>query len=190
MTRALTAAERLQLLEGAKTIPRDQLLFHVALGGPLVARDVVAVDLGDLVTDAGTEIRAVVSVSGEDVRRAGRVAKLFYLSPPARQVAAQVIADQKRWCLHSSAGRHLGTYSEGDGLERCHACRRPVDWRKWPLFESSSRGRRLSPSQARKRFGVWRTRLGWGESLGFESLRATYEARAAEALREGLTGHA
>jgi hypothetical protein len=190
MNRALSAAERTQLLEGTRAVPRDHLLFHVALGGPLVARDVIAVDVGDVVTEDGTKIREVISIHGQDTRRAGRVKRLFYLSPPARQIAAEVIAEQKKWCLHSSAGRQLGTYSEADGLERCHACRRPVDWRRWPLFESSSRGRRLSPSQARKRFAGWRRRLGWADSLGFECLRVTFEARAAEALREGLSGHA
>ena len=187
MIRALTTAERGHLLELTAATPPDHLLFHLALGGPLVARDLVAVNLGHL-TEDGARILDAVRVRSEDVRRAGRVEKLAYLSPPARQAAAKVIAEQRNRCLHSSAGRPLGTYGEADGVERCHACRRPVDWRRWPLFESLS-GRRLSASQARRRFAAWRRRLGWADDLGFECLRATYEARASEVLREGLSGH-
>jgi integrase len=185
MSRALTGTERQQLLERTKAVPRDHLLFHIALAGPVVAGELVSVNIGDI-TDDGVQIREAITVKGEDVRRAGRLEKLCYLSRPARQIAAAVVAERRKRCLHSSAGRALGSYAEADGVERCHACRRPVDWRRWPLFEST-RGRRPSASQARKRFAGWRHELGWPDDLTFEALRATYDVRASAAVRQGLS---
>ena len=63
--RALSAAERTTAPRRDQGAPRDHLLFHVALGGPLVARDVVAVDVGVVVTEDGTKSARSSASRGE-----------------------------------------------------------------------------------------------------------------------------
>jgi hypothetical protein len=172
--RALTAAEWAQLMDATKEEPRDNLLFHVAASGPLHARDVVTIELGDVLGLDEKTIMDHCMVVTEDARRAGRTEKEFYLSPAAREVAAVLIGELRERCLHSSKGTQLGDYYDTEGVLRCHACDLPSDWRFWPLFQTSS-GRRMHYSTARKRFEHWRSRLGWSEELTFDCLRAVHE---------------
>src|SRR5262249_35265195 len=116
-----------------------------------------------------------------------REEKEFYLTAAAREVAAAVIGELRERCLHSSKGAQLGDYYDAEAVLRCQVCDLPSDWRFWPLFQTS-RGKRLRSLAARQRVQRRRSTLGWPEPRQFDCLRATYEARVRETLRQALAG--
>jgi hypothetical protein len=187
VSRALTEAEQAHLLEASKVKPRDNLLFHVALSGPLFASDIVTIELGDVVASDEKTIMDACMVVTHDARRARREDKEFFLCPAAREVAATVVNELRDRCPHSSKGAMLGDYYDTRGVLRCYACDLRADWRFWPLFQTW-RGRRMTDTACRQRFEHWRRALRWPEKVGFESLRETFETRARAALRKELGG--
>jgi len=146
LAKALTLNEQRRLLEVTADHPRgqrDHALFSLALGTGLRAHEMLALNVGDVLTD-DRQIRSRVQL---------RVFKGHARSPRPQEVI-----------IPSTAQEHLRTYLElrrerGDTLES-----------STPLFRSR-KGNRLSTRQLRHIFGVWQERAGFERRLSTHSLR-------------------
>jgi site-specific recombinase XerC len=172
-----TPSEINHLLESSVVFVRSHALYAMALGAGLGATHLNALDLVDVTPD-GKYVTSLVVPHRLASRR--RKTPSFTLTTSVRQVLARYLAWRRARCAHFKT--RLQTYTDGDGIERCHACDDVADPLQAPLFVGL-RGTRLSSKQMRDEFGRWRHELGLNPKLRFDSMRASF--RDSVLLRDG-----
>jgi hypothetical protein len=154
-SRRLMSEERQRLLERVACSPRTLLLYTLAERLDVGARQLAALDLGDVTSD------------GHSVRLSGRIAS----TGSHEDLLLAMIRQYLAWrCACPHLRLRLRTYRDPRGVERCHACHDDLRLPANPLLRSRW-NRRLSPKQMRHEFIRHRDALAIDKDLTFESLR-------------------
>lgn len=169
--RALTGEEQALLLFHVAPLIRTTTLYVLALRFGLGARELSALNLGDVTPDGRTL---------HEVLRLGT--GTLPLFPPA--LGTEVIRTLNRYLAWRCSCAHLRlplkTYRDQRGVERCHACHDDVRLLENPLFIGRLKVR-LSGKRMRAEFAQHRDELGFDTGLVFESLRLAGREQAGAA---------
>lgn len=168
---ALTDCELELLFSEVQHFTRTFTLYWLAFRLGLSARQLSALDVGDVSVDGKEPSDAVRIKLARRYRSAGE--GLLPIPIDTRGVIRRYLK-WRRECVHHRLP--MRTYRDAAGKERCHVCREPIDLLACPLFATTRRGR-LSAKTMQNGFAIMRDQLGLARTLRFDSLRESFHAR-------------